>query len=80
MSNLQYNAIIATASGDCGNRAAIAVEVIRRHNLALQLDQAEYIKRCLKFAAVVDRYRGQRQAQPGDIGRDHYPGPRNPTL
>ena len=53
---------------------------IRRHDLALERDQAEHFECRLQFAAMVGRHRGrhcgQRQAQPGGIGRDHHPGPR----
>ena len=33
-----------------------------------------------RFATLVGGHRGQRQAQPGGIGRDHHPGPRAQPL
>jgi len=55
---------IAAACIDRCNRTAIAVQRIRRDNLALERDQAKHLERRLQFATMVGGHRGQRQAQP----------------
>jgi hypothetical protein len=58
------------------NRAAIAVQGIGGHDLALQRDQAQHFECRLQFAARIGCHRGQCQAQTRGESLDHHPGPR----
>lgn len=72
---LERKAPVATTRIDRCNCAAIAVQRIVGHYLPFEGEQAERLHRGLLFRTPIDRYVGQRQAQPGSIGRDHDPCP-----
>ena len=67
MVGLQRHAVVASNAGDRCNRAAIAVQRIGGHNLALERDQAKHFKPCVQFAAVAGSHRHMRQTKAPSV-------------
>ena len=72
---LQRQAIIAAAFGDRCNRAAIAMQRIGGHDLALERDQARNFDRRLQFATMVGGHRDQCRGPASDATGRHRPRP-----